>query len=275
MGKSKATKKFESKHLKDSLKQRKEFKAKQQLYGKKKRSSTGNDAAQDVPARTEDKMDSKFADMTVDEFFQGGFEVPEIPKKKRKRGVEKIEKPTTKKLKSSTMEAQTGEESDEGSASSEDDEEEYEEGDTAGGVMAQSDESDFESGDDEETHKNELAQLAQKDPEFHKYLRDHDSELLEFEEGDFDEIDQLSDNEAPKKKKAVKEDRVNAEKSSGNLTIQMINRWEKSMEEMQSLRATREIILAFRAAAHMNDTEGKEFRYSVTNSEGMFCHGCA
>jgi nucleolar complex protein 2 len=40
------------------------------------------------------------------------------------------------------------------------------------------------------------------------------------------------------------------------------------MEANSSLRAMREVVLAFRTAAHLNDDEGKNYKYTISDPDG-------
>lgn len=77
---TKATKKFQSKHLKHTIEHRKEVQKHNKKYGLRKKKS-------DEPEPEQPKKASKevFDDMTVDDFFAGGFEVPKEKKKKGKK----------------------------------------------------------------------------------------------------------------------------------------------------------------------------------------------
>ncbi|KAF2201635.1 ribosome assembly protein-like protein Noc2 [Delitschia confertaspora ATCC 74209] len=243
---SKSTKKFEKNHLKDVIKQRKsvaKIKQKQILKTKlKERKAKDNERAE--PLENGDKADSKppkaasssFADMSVDQFFQGGFQVPEMPKakgtKKRKR-------------------TQTGEEK-----------------------TPVADRSESESGsEDEADHKEQLAALASKDPEFYKYLQQNDAELIDFDEdADLAEIDALSeseeDDESPRKKQKADKKAKAAESvhDENEVTKATVDKWRSAMESASSLRAMKEVVLAFRAAAHLNEEDGKTYKYSISDS---------
>jgi nucleolar complex protein 2 len=203
--------------------------------------------------------------MTVDEFFQNGFEIPERTKAKRKRTTPGADRATKKRKQENTEDLEDEEEEDEEGSASEDN--------AAPDPAELSDDGSSDSDQDEETHKQQLEALAQKDPEFYKHLKEVEPELLDFEEGDFPELDQLSEDEKPSKKKrkagkkAVEEESDDG--STGNVTMAMVNKWEIAMVEQKSLRSTREVVLAFRAAAHLNEEEGKAYKFTITDSDGM------
>lgn len=257
MAQSKATKKFEKHHLKDVLEKRKgqkKTKQQQQLKARKKaRKAEENgrpDPSEDTkPASKSQVAASKdaFQDMSVDDFFQGGFEVPELPKKKggkRKRGQD--------------------ENAEDGS------DEDISDGKVPGQVDSGSDLGS--DGEDLADHKQQLDALAENDPEFHKYLQENEPELLG---GDLDGMDGLSDDEAgPKKKKQRKtkdmSDDSDEEMEGGGkneVDKATVKRWEAALVEQHSLRATREVVLAFRAAAHVAEDKDKEFKYSISDPE--------
>ncbi|KAF2737135.1 nucleolar complex protein 2 [Polyplosphaeria fusca] len=186
--------------------------------------------------------------MSMDQFFEGGFQVPEIPKKsaKTKNG----------KRKRTPIEEATSS-SDEGMV------------DTTAATEAAAD-SESESGDGMEAHKEQLAALKDKDPEFFKYLQENDAELLDFaEEADLAEIDDLSPSEDEttprKKRKAQKED--SEDEGTNEVTRKLVQKWRSSIEKTHSLRAMKEVVLAFRTAAHMNDDDGKTYKYSISNPD--------
>ncbi|RPB16387.1 Noc2-domain-containing protein [Morchella conica CCBAS932] len=279
----KSTRKFEKNHLKDALDQRKaQAKIKQQFAlrdrNKKRRKDdlgiTDDDEAA-AKARAEQKAKEKrdgpelFEDMSVEQFFQGGFEIPEagvVPKKGRKGKKEKKEKVKEDKKrkrddddKEETAEAEAGE----------DGEDEGEEG----------------SADELEAHMKDLSALAEKDPEFFKYLKENDAELLDFTAAEHDDlaaIDDLSDGEndnddeeSKKKTKKRKKAKSSAEdaNSSIEVTLADVAAWKTALTTQNSLRALRNVVLAFRAAAHVNDVQGENtassggYKYSITNPD--------
>ena len=88
---SKATKKFQKKHLSDTLEKRKglkKTKQQQQLKERKKKrraEEEGKDGETDGQPTTngnnQKAVADAFKDMSVDDFFQGGVEVPAVPEK--------------------------------------------------------------------------------------------------------------------------------------------------------------------------------------------------
>ncbi|KAL1304276.1 hypothetical protein AAFC00_000686 [Neodothiora populina] len=259
MAQSKATKKFEKNRLSDTLKSRKNFaktKQRHQVNAKKKeRRAKENERAEDAPpekkpSRPSESDSKNFESMNVDDFFQGGFDVPELPKtdattadksKKRKRVLPAAA--------------------------------------PAAAPAAEDDASDSDSDDENLDLKAQMAALADKDPEFYKSMQEDDPELLNFEDADLGEIDELSgsdaDEDAQPKKKSKKSkkskgevDSEDEEDTTGNeVTKAMIAKWKKAMTEQHSLRAAKEVALAFRAAAHVSDDDDKEYKYSLSNPE--------
>ncbi|CAL5866997.1 uncharacterized protein PFLUO_LOCUS1209 [Penicillium psychrofluorescens] len=261
-GMKKSTKKFEKKHLKDTLERRKasaKIKQRHQQNDKRKaqnasRRAEAEDA--DEPSSEEAKKQNAFAEMNVDDFFAGGFDIPEDAKKASKKNVTpKI----GKRKRSEDQTTQEGEES--GSEAGEDN-------------AAQSDEED--DGNAFDAHKDQLEALKDKDPEFYKYLKENDAELLDFaDHGDLAEVDELSEGEsaeeegpAKKKKKKVRQEEEEEEAEEDNtLTIVMVKKWQKLMEEQHSIRAMRQVVLAFRAAAYVNEVEAQDQKYSISDPD--------
>ncbi|KAG2123423.1 Noc2-domain-containing protein [Suillus clintonianus] len=119
------------------------------------------------------------------------------------------------------------------------------------------DDQSFASVDDLEdqgtTHMLELAQLAEKDPEFYKYLQENDRELLDFnatQEGR-DEMDDEDD--------VMDDDDDDGDDEMGEelpiLTTDILKTWQKALLEHRSLRALRKLLIAFRSAVHMNEDD--------------------
>jgi nucleolar complex protein 2 len=262
----KSTKKFEKKHLTDVLERRKEFaKIKQRNQVKEKRKAKNadhreRDAAEHKEDPKELAKENAFAEMNVDDFFAGGFDLPDNLPGKGKKAQKKDVTPKTGKRKRTE-----GQEDDDasvaGSAASE------------GSVVESDDEiASASSVGDFEEHKEQLEALKEKDPEFYKYLKENDAELLDFDDhGDLAEVDELSEAEeegpAKKKKKKAKQADEEDEAEDNKLTIAMVKKWQKSMEEQHSMRAMRQAVLAFRSAAYVNETDEQKTKYSISDPD--------
>ncbi|KAI8933786.1 hypothetical protein NX059_009494 [Plenodomus lindquistii] len=261
---SKATKKFEKNNLHDVIKRRKDvakIKQRKQMDVKKKERKARDNAKADeleseaaAKPKTNGAKDDGFGDMSMDHFFQGGFQIPEMNKKPKAK---------TGKRKRTPVDAAAA------TASSD---EELAEAQASGDESA----SDSDSGDDADAHKEQLAGLASKDPDFYKYLKENDAELLDFaEDADLAEIDALSaseDEATPRKKKKKQAEPPSDDESeaagSNELTRKTVQKWKDSMESKSSLRAMKEVVLAFRAAAHLNDDQaGKDYKYTISDPE--------
>lgn len=160
-------------------------------------------------------------------------------------------------------------------------------------VEEEEDEPESDEEMDEEEHKKQLENLKEKDPDFYKYLSENSKELLEFGESDDeaeadeddvdaeqaedDDVDQEieededededeeEDEDLPSKSKKRK--RAAVEEGPSELTRETLQTWEKQIKETHSLKTLRKIILAFRAAAHVNEEEGKVYAYKITDSD--------
>lgn len=260
---TKATKKFEKNKLSGVLKKRKDvakIKQRKQMDAKRKQrkvmDNTLADGVEPAPGSkptSNGVKDDAFGEMSMDQFFQGGFQVPEMKKKK------KSTKPQTGKRKRTPVEGGDPEDSDVDMA------------DTVAG--AEDSGTDSDSDGDIEAHKKQLAGLAEKDPEFYKHLKAHDPELLDFEDDDLDalELSASEDEKTPRKKrksdKAAKED-AEPTGTGNEVSKKVIQKWKQAMEDKSSLRATKEVVLAFRSAAHLDDETKEGYKYSISDSDG-------
>ena len=107
---------------------------------------------------------------------------------------------------------------------------------------AEEDDDDLDEVDDiedAEAHAQDLAQLAEKDPEFYKYLQENDQELLHFGQGEDEEEDEEKEEE--------EDERL--------LTMDMLQQWQKSLLRHRSPRALRRLLLAFRSVLSSHDEE--------------------
>ncbi|RDL33096.1 Uncharacterized protein BP5553_08535 [Venustampulla echinocandica] len=258
----KSTRKFEKKHLKAVLEQRKagaKIKQRQQIKAKRQARNAKDDeflGDKDEDGKPEVAREDPFGKMNVDDFFQGGFEIPENLAKKSKAVPEKLGK--RKRL------------------APEEDDDESSEASFEEAPMGSDSEGEGEAEDDIGMTKEAMDALAEKDPEFYKYLKENDPEALQFDENaDLVEVDDLSgsdEEEAPKKKKqkkAKKADDMSDEEvaDSAEVTKGMVAKWTAAMTKEHSLRAMRQVVLAFRAAAHVNEDDGKEYKYTISNPD--------
>ncbi|CAI7654457.1 unnamed protein product [Penicillium palitans] len=249
VGGKKSTKKFVQNRLPDVLERRKanaKIKQRHQLNDKRKEKSAARRAEAEAAAAAnpeQAKKENAFSEMNVDDFFAGGFDIPE---EKGKKASKKDTTPKIGKRKRSEDKAQADAEASEG-------------------------ESDDDSVDAYDEHKDQLESLKDKDPEFYKYLKENDSELLDFgDQGDLSEVDALSESEEPEdeepaKKKKKKSKKEEEEPEDETLTIEMVKKWQKLMEEQNSIRAMRQAVLAFRAAAYVNDPDAPEQKYTISD----------
>ncbi|KAF7373362.1 Noc2-domain-containing protein [Mycena sanguinolenta] len=109
-----------------------------------------------------------------------------------------------------------------------------------------------------EAHLVELSKLAEKDPEFYKYLQENDQELLNFDPNAEDDSDNEED-------QPEDEDDSMGEKQTPILTKTILRNWQNSLLKHRSLRALRKLLIAFRSAAHMNE-DGQVLAWSIDNS---------
>lgn len=282
MGRSakKSTKKFEKNHLKDTIERRRDFakvKQRHQLKDKKKSKNAAKQDAENGDERANvsvaDHQSDKtkpFADMNVDDFFAGGFELPEGGPAQKKGSSKKDVTPKTGKRKRSGGVVEDDELSTSGGS---EDEAPVQADDDAAGSEA-SDE------DDMEAHLGQLGQLKEKDPEFYKFLEQNDAELLEFGgQDDLAGVDELSENEAEaeaeaeepaadkNKKKKKTEKHGDAGGATNALKLSTVQQWQKSMGGQKSLRSTRQVVLAFRTAASVDEEDTKDARYTISDPD--------
>ncbi|KAJ2915338.1 hypothetical protein MD484_g5073, partial [Candolleomyces efflorescens] len=122
---------------------------------------------------------------------------------------------------------------------------------------------DLDDDDDEGgQHLAELAQLAEKDPEFYKFLQENDKELLNFKP------DELVDDDGDEDDGLDKDGDVDMEEDEEKmpvLTKEILQKWQKALLGQRSLRALRKLLVAFRSAAHMNE-EDQVLAWSINSS---------
>ena len=230
---SKATRKFEKTKLKGTLERRKDFaKVKQrhkqndkrkQKAGKDAREEDGNDEAA-IPHQS--KVSGE--DMDQDDFFQ---EPVPLPKANGTHG-------GGKKRKRSGNDNQND------------------------GEVSSSDLSSAESDahEDEEDHQGQLKALAEKDPEFYKFLQQNDADLLDFDD---DEEAAGSDDQDDR---PTKKQKRSADGGAIDVTTDMVKKWKTAMTEQHSISALKQTISAFKTAATAEQDDAKASRYSIPSS---------
>ena len=267
--KSKSTRKFEKNHLKDTIDRRKEFakvKQRHQIKAKKQKQAVRSNAKHGAPGEDEDDGELEgdgIEDMNDDQFFQEELQI--LAASAGEGG--KISK---KDVSLRTGKRKRQAEDDEGTRTPK-----QNEGDT-NDISGSAPDSESASliEDDMVDHKGQLNALAEKDPEFYKFLKENDADLLDFDdEGDLAGVDALSDTEGDERpmKKAKRKSKVADSELENDQTTKVstttVQKWKKAMVEQHSIRALRQLVLAFRAAAHANDEDEKEFKYSIPDPE--------
>ncbi|KAJ7957431.1 nucleolar complex protein 2-like [Quillaja saponaria] len=118
-------------------------------------------------------------------------------------------------------------------------------------------------------HMEQLERLKQKDPEFFEYLKEHDKELLHFNDVDIDDdVDSDMENaDLQPDDKSGKHEIIEKKEKPFNkaITIAMVDSWCNSIQENGNFTAVRSLLRAFRTACHYGDDGGDE-KLSVMSS---------
>lgn len=232
MGKvSKATKKFQSKHLKHTLDHRKKLKD----HAKRTAGRRGNKTEEEKQAAALTKEDQKlkksakeevFKDMKVEEFFDNTIDIPKMSKN--------LTKDTQNKN------AENNSESDQQS-----------------------------SAEEEEDVNMDMHDLAEKDPDFYKYLAENEPDLLSFKASN--PLDDISDEGEEEGDEDVAEKPV---KSSSDAKVEvdmkLVTKWKKDLKKSPSFKTIRSVVAAFKAAVNMNKEENVEdYKFSVLDEKAF------
>lgn len=121
-------------------------------------------------------------------------------------------------------------------------------------------------------HIKQLERLKEKDPEFYEFLKEHDKELLQFNDEDIgddadtdvDDADIQVDNETGRHDVAGKV----AKPSKKVITTAMVDSWCNSIQENGNLSAVRSLMRAFKTACHYGDDAGDDSstKFSIMSS---------
>ncbi|SCU89451.1 LAFA_0E18140g1_1 [Lachancea sp. 'fantastica'] len=239
MGKvSKATKKFQTKHLKHTLDHRK----KQKQHAEKTKGRRGNKTAEEKENAALSKQDQQllksskeevFKDMSVEDFFAGGFEVPKASKAKPAK---------------------------------------------------QQKEEDVSSSEDEEGMVENMASLAEKDPEFYKYLQENDKALLNFqgtnpldgisdgdEDGDEEEEQAQGEDDEEEKEEADAAGKNKDSSQTVEVDLKLVRKWKKELSATTlNVKLVRNIVSAFKAAVNANKEELVDsYKFAVINGKAF------
>lgn len=135
-----------------------------------------------------------------------------------------------------------------------------------------------------------MAALEKKDPEFFQFLKENDAGLLDFGadkgKGKADEDDAMDEDEEDEVEAGDDEDEMEVEQQEMkkiSVTLHMLRGWQRGMLKVSdcatrivvadlqqhSLRSLRKTVLAFRAAAHMNEEDTDvETAYTIDSAIG-------
>ncbi|WVQ62856.1 uncharacterized protein L199_001005 [Kwoniella botswanensis] len=128
---------------------------------------------------------------------------------------------------------------------------------------------------DEQAMKKAMKDLQKNDPEFFKYLKENDEELLDFGKSkgkakQDDEDEEMESDDEDVEDEDMEEEEEERKKISVN--GKMLRGWQEGMLKQHSIRSLRKTLLAFRAAAHMNEDDGDQgsgldTKYSIDSAQ--------
>eukprot|EP00249_Psilotum_nudum_P022093 c28368_g1_i1 orf=229-2787(+) len=120
-------------------------------------------------------------------------------------------------------------------------------------------------------HKKQLEGLKQKDPEFFQFLKEHDTELLEFSDEDEEPEDAGLAQVRLGTDENSEERLTKLEAPTLNLTATLVDSWCQAIKNKQHMGALRNLLRAFRTACHYGDGQEEEFSSKyIINSSNVF-----
>ncbi|CAL5419472.1 unnamed protein product [Camellia sinensis] len=124
-------------------------------------------------------------------------------------------------------------------------------------------------------HKLQLQRLKEKDPDFFQFLKEHDKQLLEFNDEDIDEdietemdedMQEDEETEAHDIKHLARTADKEAKSSKNVITSAMVDSWCNAIRKNSNLGAVRSLMRAFRTACHYGDDGEDEAKFSIMSS---------
>lgn len=244
MATSKATKKFQAKHLKNAIGQRKKTKDHKKMLAMRR--GNKNSKGKPEPVDKNQQNAQVFQDLDVQDYFEKGMKVPQQKGKKND---------------SSDDDADDDEEEGDGLSTSESEEEEKEKASTT----KKNDDDDDESSSEEEADDIDMDALKEKDPDFYNYLKKNDKDLLDFKP--INPLDAMSDDESDEEGEEAtgKKETETTTVQRTTVDMRLIKRWSEGLSSDEpSLNTLKSVILAFKAALHPDD---EAFKYTVTEEK--------
>lgn len=238
---SKATKKFQNKHLKHTIEHRKEVQKHNKKIALRKKSK--GPANENVQPKEKKATKAVFDDISVEDFFEGGFDIP-----KPKKGTEVAEESEDDEMAENTEDSASEEEDDEDPDKDAEDDESSEE-------------------EDVEMMQKDLEDLQSKDPEFYKYLKENDKALLDFE--GVNPLDAISDNEDDEEDDEEEETTEvpkerSEKKKQQEITKLLVAKWDKQLKK-PSVKLLQNIVSAFKSAVYINRSDENNTKFIVSD----------
>jgi len=207
-----------------------------------------NKASEEAAAQAERKRnendfvdESNIGDLNIDDFFSTAFD--NDASKEPKNDDASVEE------ESSSDEGDKKASSEDGSSSGNNDD--SDEDDSAGS----DDEEDLEKAS--ERMKLEMEKLQEADPDFHKFLKENESSLLEFGDGEdqaMNDEEQDDDDEASREQAVVDdEEKEKQADSSISMSNKLLNSLHQGAFQAHGIKSLRKVVSAYKSACHLSD----------------------